>query len=164
MKEKITSLFQKVILIILMFILLFSIYSKCILKNNLIKIANISILVVLTGSMEPEIFPGEMIIIKENDNYKVNDIVTYKDENIYVTHRIVEYIDDEHIITKGDNNNIVDKDIFKEQIEGKVIYHSKIFGFFILFLLKPITIIYIISFTILFIINFCKKGENIEKK
>ena len=89
------------------------------------KIFGIGILKVESGSMEPEISIGDIIIIKECEQYKINDIITYKVDNQYlVTHRIVEG-NGNSFVTKGDNNNAIDnKKIAKESIEGKVIYKS----------------------------------------
>ncbi len=155
---------QKIFLIIIIFILLFTLYSKFILKEEIIKLYNTAILVVLTGSMEPTIKSGEMIIIKEQTNYNVDDIVTYKeDRNFFVTHRIINKYENKYE-TKGDNNNLVDEPIDKDQIEGKVIYHSKVCGFFILYLLKPITLIVIIIFIVKeFFGHIYVKGEKNEK-
>lgn len=158
------QIIQKVFLIIIIFILLFTLYSKFILKEELIKLYNTAILVVLTGSMEPTIKSGEMIIIKEQTDYNIDDIVTYKeDRNFFVTHRIVNKYEDKYE-TKGDNNNLIDESINKDQIEGKVIYHSKVCGFFILYLLKPITLIVIIIFIVKeFFGHIYVKGEKNEK-
>lgn len=158
------QIIQKIFLIIIIFILLFTLYSKFILKEELIKLYNTAILVVLTGSMEPTIKSGEMIIIKEQTDYNVDDIVTYKeDRNLFVTHRIINKYENKYE-TKGDNNNLVDEPIDKDQIEGKVIYHSKVCGFFILYLLKPITLIVIIIFIVKeFFGHIYVKGEKNEK-
>lgn len=155
---------QKICLIIIIFILLFTLYSKFILKEEIIKLYNTAILVVLTGSMEPTIKSGEMIIIKEQTDYNVDDIVTYKeDRNFFVTHRIINKYENKYE-TKGDNNNLIDEPIDKDQIEGKVIYHSKVCGFFILYLLKPITLIVIIIFIVKeFFGHIYVKGEKNEK-
>lgn len=155
---------QKIFLIIIIFILLFTLYSKFILKEEIIKLYNTAILVVLTGSMEPTIKSGEMIIIKEQTDYNVDDIVTYKeDRNFFVTHRIINKYENKYE-TKGDNNNLIDETIDKDQIEGKVIYHSKVCGFFILYLLKPITLIVIIIFIVKeFFGHIYVKGEKNEK-
>lgn len=155
---------QKIFLIIIIFILLFTLYSKFILKEELIKLYNTAILVVLTGSMEPTIKSGEMIIIKEQTDYNVDDIVTYnEDRNFFVTHRIINKYENKYE-TKGDNNNLIDETIDKDQIEGKVIYHSKVCGFFILYLLKPITLIVIIIFIVKeFFCHIYVKGEKNEK-
>lgn len=155
------NLLKQIILYFFICILIFISYSKFILKNDVIKIFGMATFVVLTGSMEPTIQPGEMIIIKETDNYKSNDIITYReDKNFLVTHRIIR-VNEEWIVTKGDNNNIEDKEIKKEQILGKVIFQSKFCGFFILYLLKPITLLLIF---ILLIKDFIFQSLNKENK
>ncbi len=138
------NLIQKIVLFIFICILLFISYTKFILKEDVIKIGGIATFVVLTGSMEPTIQAGEMIVVKEENAYQIGDIVTYREEKDFlVTHRIVK-IDGENITTKGDNNNLEDKTIKEGQILGKVIFQSKLCGFIILYLLKPITLILII--------------------
>lgn len=79
---------------------------------------------VVTGSMAPTIQVGETIVIKKSFNYEVGDIITYKsfDGNI-ITHRIID-IDNDLYYTKGDFNNVEDKEPIKlGQIYGKVICH-----------------------------------------
>lgn len=76
--------------------------------------------VVLSGSMEPEFYKGDLIFVKETADYGENDIVVFQEGNILVVHRIIE-IHEEEIITKGDANNVADKPITKEVIKGKVI-------------------------------------------
>lgn len=123
----------------------------------------LSFLVVTTGSMEPEINIGELVIIQEKDKYKKDDIVTYLDKDGFlITHRIVE-INDSFMITKGDNNNVLDEPGSVETIKGKVIFHSKILGIFILYLLKPSIFVYIITILILNIIKIFFTKEREEK-
>ena len=74
--------------------------------------------VILTGSMEPDIYPGDVVLIEkilsEEEVYKLKegDIINFKIEDITVTHRIEEVILDEagnlSFITKGDNNDSAD--------------------------------------------------------
>lgn len=85
---------------------------------------NYSLKMVLSGSMEPAIKTGGVVMIKPASNYEVGDIVTYqygrKARNL-TTHRIIGQKDNE-FITKGDNNNAADiNPIKKEQILGKVV-------------------------------------------
>ena len=111
------------ILIIMLFILfLFFLYIN---KQNL----PLSMFKIETGSMRPEIDIGEIVILFKQDEYKENEIITYKVNDMYfVTHRIVQ-IEENGYITKGDYNNTADKEIVeREQIIGKVIIHSKILG------------------------------------
>ena len=74
-----------------------------------------------TGSMAPTIEIGDIVFVKiGNDDVKEQDIVTYKKDGKFITHRIIK-IDGENIITKGDNNNTADKEITKDVIVGKVV-------------------------------------------
>lgn len=120
-------------------------------------------LVVTTGSMEPEINAGELIIIKEVDKYEIGDIVTFIDKDDFlVTHRII-CLNEEKMITKGDNNNLLDEEVSLNNIKGKVIIHSKILGFFVLYLLKPLVFIYVITIIILNIIRSLWRDEREDK-
>ena len=51
-------------------------------------------------------------------------------------------------IAKGDANNLSDGENSNNNIKGKVIYHSKILGSFVLYFLKPIVVVYVISFIV----------------
>lgn len=133
-------------------ILIFVITFKFVYRTNLVKIGGIGALLVLTGSMEPTIFPNEIIIIKEQNQYKENDIITYRDKfGMLITHRIIG-IEGENIITKGDSNNDEDEIITKDKIEGKVILHSAILGYIFIYVLKPLIIIIVLGY----ILNFLK--------
>lgn len=102
---------------------------KVIKKSPFVKIFNLAILKVNSGSMFPELDIGEIIIILEKNTYRSGDIITFytKDGNL-LTHRIISN-DNYGFITKGDFNNIQDEEIVKKQnIQGKVIFHSKILG------------------------------------
>lgn len=80
--------------------------------------------------MKPELAIGDIIIIKECDEYNKNDIITFNVNDEYlVTHRIIEKRGD-NFVTKGDNNTSKDEELVqKENIVGKVIYNSKILKF-----------------------------------
>ena len=82
---------------------------------------------VISGSMEPAIMVSDKIIVKQQKNYQIGDIITYKSGDEYITHRIIE-IDKDKVITKGDANNTNDEPILIEQIIGKVIYNYNING------------------------------------
>jgi signal peptidase I len=113
-------------------------------RVTLVKLFGFGGLIVVTGSMEPTINQDEMIIIKEQKNYMVDDIITYRDKfGQLITHRIYE-IDGKNIVTKGDSNNEPDETITIDKIEGKVILHSVILGFLFLHMLKPLLIIIVI--------------------
>jgi hypothetical protein len=62
-------------------------------------------------------------------------------------------------ISKGDANNIKDDPCNINRIQGKIIFHSKILGFFILYLLKPICAIYALIIIVIEISKSLKKEE-----
>lgn len=59
------------LIIFLLVILIFVIYSRYIRKDKMIDFFGYKFLIVLTGSMEPEIQMGSFVIIRENENYNV---------------------------------------------------------------------------------------------
>lgn len=76
---------------------------------------------VATGSMANTINIGDIVVVKVNEAFKENDIIVYKEENSFITHRVIK-IDGQDLITRGDVNNSEDKPIKSDQILGKVIY------------------------------------------
>ena len=91
--------------------------------------SHIELYKIQSGSMVPELQVGEIIILVKQKNYKTKDIITYNVGNSYfITHRIVQTTEKGYI-TKGDANNTEDEKIVtKEQIQGKVIFHSQLLG------------------------------------
>lgn len=88
--------------------------------------------IILTGSMEPLIIPGDVVlvkkIVKEEEIYTLSegDIINFKRDNITITHRIKEVFKDEagnvSFETKGDNNNAVDeRKVVPNDVRGIVI-------------------------------------------
>lgn len=98
---------------------------------------------ILSGSMEPEFYPGDIVITqhKIKTDIKLGDVVTFRDdEGVIITHRIIDEVDGGYI-TQGDNNNVKDKGVLKEDdIIGKVKFSIPKIGYLINFLSKPIII------------------------
>ena len=154
----------RIFLVFLLMTLLSVIYARHIQKEPIVKLGKYAILVVLTDSMEPTIEGSELILIKEQKGYQVEDIVTYRDEsNLLITHRIVE-IEANTFVAKGDSNEGNDEKMPLEKIEGKVIFHSKILGMFILYYLKFLILAYIVFLLIVYLIRIMGKEKNIEEK
>ena len=92
-------------------------------------------LTILTGSMEPNIYIGDIVVIKKCSPKKieVNDIIEYQVRNNSIIHRVIDIKEQDgklSFVTKGDNNNKIDSNIVKEsQIIGKVIYRVKYLGY-----------------------------------
>lgn len=80
-----------------------------------------SIFSTATGSMSPTIEKGDIVIVKIGQQGNEKDIITYKKDNSFITHRIIK-IDGDSIIAKGDNNNTQDEGITKDTVIGKVVF------------------------------------------
>lgn len=137
------------IFLILILVLAFNVYNyiaRNILKRDLPTIGGYGVLEVISGSMEPTISIGDLIIINTKDNnYKVEDIVTFYDTNgSFVTHRIKE-INGSNVVTKGDANNTQDEEFNSNKIVGK--YVTKIDNLGILFksLKSPLVMVLILA-------------------
>ena len=104
---------------------------------------------VYTGSMEPAIPVGGIVVIKpvNPDTLKVGEIICFKIESessTTVTHRIFN-ITDKGFITKGDANEDPDQWIVKkENVIGKVIAVIPLIGYVGYFVRTPIGFILLI--------------------
>lgn len=84
--------------------------------------------VIATGSMEPMIKPGDVIIVKKNIDkagLKEGDIIQFRNDSILISHRIIENVEKNGEMgyrTKGDNNSVEDSDVvMPEQVKGIVV-------------------------------------------
>ena len=116
-----------------------------------------SVFSVATGSMEPTLKQNDVIIIKKSKSYAVDDIVTFKSDDSYITHRIISKRGHD-IVTKGDANNTKDVGIKEEDIIGKVIKIYSNAGIWQKVFTTPQIIIMIFVTLILFDFAFSYKG------
>lgn len=134
----------------------------------------ISTHVVSTGSMEPEIKTGSIVLSSlEIDEINKGDIIVFTsptNEEITIVHRVMQ-IEKEEYITKGDNNdNEDDWIVFKSNIKGKVFFTIPNLGYAIQWMKTPIGFITIIIVpALLFILTMIKKikegiNEEVERK
>lgn len=89
--------------------------------------------VIATGSMEPMIKPGDVILVRKIvdmegiNNLKVGDVIQFRRDSILISHRIIEVVNDEKqglsFRTKGDNNTGIDTELVKPQdVKGTIVY------------------------------------------
>jgi len=133
---------------------------------------NYELKVVLSGSMEPAIKMGSIVVIKPKDNYKVADIITFgKDTktDIPTTHRIVNVraLSGEMVYTtKGDANENSDVQEVKDKaVIGKVLFSVPYVGFLIDFAKKPVgfILLIIVPFSAIAIDELRKIWKEIKK-
>ncbi|MGI6769097.1 MAG: signal peptidase I [Bacilli bacterium] len=76
-------------------------------SKNIVKVFGYSFSVVASDSMEPTIKVGEVITIKNVPFEEVGegDIVVFwsNEYRVYIVHRVIEILDGDKLITKGDN-------------------------------------------------------------
>lgn len=124
-----------------------------------------SVMQVRSGSMEPELMTGTVVIVRKTDVHKLEkgDVISFymtsgtKMAGSVNTHRIVEV---NHLpggspvfVTKGDNNDDVDPDpVHSLSVIGKVVYNlGTVSGSFVSVIQNPKVIFFVIVLPLLFI-------------
>ena len=151
---KVLNIIKNIILDIVIVLLVGIIIILNVNRNKPVTFFNYYLFTVLSGSMEDTLKIGDNIIVKRVDEYKVGDIVTFKHDNIYVTHRITK-IDGDMVTTKGDANTVEDEPFNKNLIIGKFVYKSDLLNFIIN--KKSIVVIILMALAILDYIVVSKK-------
>ena len=138
-----------------------------------VKINGMEVLVVKSGSMEPTINVDDVVVIQPvtMPEVKVDDIITYVDNDIYVTHRVVEILDDgQKLKMKGDNNNTTDKVyVTDKNLKGLYVTHFSNAADTLYFLQSPYGIITLVGvplliYMILSLIIYIKTPEDKKVK
>lgn len=106
---------------------------------------NFKVKIVKSGSMEPTIMTGGIVVIRPASVYKVGDIVTFGPDTktqIPTTHRIVDEKsvgNGVEFTTKGDANDTADPKAIKlSDVDGKVMFSVPFIGYILDFAKKPI--------------------------
>ncbi len=127
--------------------------------NYMPRVFGYSMAEVGSGSMEPTINTGDLIITKKSKEYEVGDIITFYDPDPsfdgYTTHRIIEIDSDGNYITQGDREGqiIDDYPVTYEDVVGKVVRIIDNGGNTLDFITSPVGIIVIVgSIVIIFLI------------
>lgn len=106
---------------------------------------------VISASMEPTLQVGDYIIIK-NVPYKQiknQDIISFLDSGMIVTHRVVAK-EGESASTRGDNNSVNDvKTVTKSNYVGTYLFRIPHLGYILLWLQKPIVLAAVMGLIVL---------------
>lgn len=168
--NKIKNILLTVILVLLVIVVAASVFIKA--TGNTPSIGGYMLFRVATGSMEPEIMIGDVILVKEPSDYSaiaVGDVVTYESRSGVtagrpVTHKVIKapYEDNGewYLQTQGVANDIPDEEINAEQLLGvmvvKIPFLKELYSFF----LTPWGLLTIIA---LIIIAFAGEFINVVK-
>lgn len=97
-------------------------------------------LVIMSGSMEPNLKTGSLVFISKTESYKVNDIITFTNPDMpsqKITHRVVNIKDSGETKvykTKGDANEESDSETIKGgDILGEVVFSIPLLGYLVFF-------------------------------
>ena len=126
---------------------------------------NYKILVVQSGSMEPAIKTGAVVIVKPADVYSIGDVITFGSitkTTPPTSHRILDMEVSEgqiSYITKGDANEDPDgKPVAKMDVVGRVLFSMPFLGYVIDFARKPLGFALIIGIPAVVIV-----GDEVRK-
>lgn len=172
--KKILNIITNILLLSLILILIFNIfsifYSKNSGSNNQISLFGYKLFIDASNSMEPTIKKGDLVITKEIEisKLKIGDIIVFydKDNDIRITHRIANISDingNITLITKGDKNKNYDAQIVtNDNLESKYLFKLSYVGNILLFFSTKIgfvTLILILATIIVihYLISLLKK-------
>ena len=174
-KDKVVNVLGVILSIFLILVLLINctlIMKSIIHKEEIPHIGGIYPLIVLSDSMNPEFYSGDMIICQHlnPDDIKVGDVISYYDERtlkpMLVTHRVIEISHDDsrlYFKTKGDANNMADiADVRGESVIG--IYKLRIpyYGHLALFMQSKCGFITCACMPIFILVFFQMRKRNEE--
>lgn len=161
--NKVFSILLNILITIVVVCLVFAVYNFIqleVLKKDYVNYFGYTYFNTISGSMEDTINIDDYVIVKITKNVGENDIVTFKDDNMIITHRIVR-VEGKKIVTKGDANNAEDKPICKKQIIGKVTYISRSTGKFIKVITEPS--VFVSFFVTILLFNFAFSDSKKER-
>lgn len=124
----------------------------------------IGVSIVLTGSMEPEFYAGDLIVVVKSDNYAVDDIIVFQRNQKAVTHRIVSFAGDQ-VITRGDANTLEDEPIDRSTIKGKVLFAIPKLGYLVSYMKTKVGTSVVLAITLfLFLYPLIREKQEQRKK
>lgn len=118
--------------------------------------------VVLSGSMEPELSVGDLLIILQSDAYAVGDVVVFQEGRISVVHRIIR-MDEDTVTTKGDANNSEDEPMDVSRIKGRVVFSVPLIGYAVNLLKTPLGILAILALAVFLMERSFAKDKKSEQ-
>lgn len=124
--------------------------------------------VIISGSMEPNINIGDIVITKDKEkDLQIGDIISYRKGHSVITHRITQINKNENgditYKTKGDNNNTEDsEEIANEDIEGKVVKIIPKLGKASLVLQNKVIIIVVLIILYMYISKNYKRNKRLN--
>jgi len=156
--KKVLSVFILVVLLPVLFVNLVILVNSYTKPNEVPSFFGWKPFIVLSGSMETQIYAGDLVVVKEvnTNTLKENDIIAFREDDIVITHRIIDIKNENgeiRYITKGDNNNTQDNGyVVPSQVEGLYQFKISRLGNLAMFIQTPIGIIVSLSIPLLILL------------
>ena len=147
-----------------------SLIAQSILKpNKTPSFLGVKTYVIISGSMEPNIEIGDIVVVKAEENLDIGDVISYRKGQSVITHRITQINKNENgeieYKTRGDNNNVEDEESIKpSNIEGKVIKIVPKLGNVTLILQNKVIIIFIFIIFYIYVSRNYKKNKKVNER
>lgn len=134
----------------------------------LFSVRNLKPYVVLSGSMEPVLPVGSIVVVDRSQTaVQAGDIAAFSKEGQTVTHRIVKVMEDGYV-TKGDANKEKDTGIIAPQaVLGKVIFCFPYLGYGILWIQEYRFLVIgtvVLLLLLMLLLSACSGKQKSEKK
>ena len=162
MSGRLLKIISNILFVILSIVLLIAIYSFIslrVLNEPYVNFFSYTFFQVGSNSMSPSITTNDLLIVKITDDVKENDIITFTSDDMIVTHRLVEVLNDNSYLTKGDANTDYDQPITTDNIIGKVIKVVPNVGVWFKVFTSPKIVVLIMITLFLFSLAFSYKGK-----
>lgn len=148
MKKTVKIIGNSIVYLLIALILISALVSKTSDSKKSPELFGYSVYSVLTGSMEPTMKTGSIVVVKNipvNDIEK-DDVITFRSNNTsnITTHRVSNIINEDGLkfITKGDANNAEDPlPVNSNLVIGKVIFNIPFLGKALIFIRKNLLLI-----------------------
>ena len=174
-KQRAKKVKSKLVLLVYIILIPMLIYNISLIAQTIINpnktpsFFGIKTYVIISGSMQPELNIGDIVIVKDiSEELEKGDIISFRQGQTVVTHRIsrIETIGEQkQYKTRGDNNNTEDSGTIKQElIEGKVVGKIPYIGKLTLLLQGKMSIIVILVIFIYRILENVKREKMKESK
>jgi len=173
-KKETTGVFKKILNILGNAVLIVLIAIGILIAFSLVPVkGNYQVMSVMSGSMEPTIPVGSLIVVKPSSSYEVGDIITFlpmnaktKKENI--THRIFSIKQENGnklFETKGDANKSPDEELItQDRIIGKHLFTVALLGYVLTYIKTLPGLLFIVLIpSVIIIYEEMKKIKNEAK-
>lgn len=130
--------------------------SGALLLVSSLSLGGLTARVVMSGSMEPTIPTGSVILISTVSAYGIGDVITFQTDaraSIPTSHRIVGERVNGTFLTQGDANKTADfTSVSPSDVVGKVLFHVPYLGYVLDFAKRPLGFFLLVGIPVLYII------------